>query len=80
MPSPSKKRAGSKPKIKHVVMITDAIFTLADRKGSTREAIWKYISSQRKYKESIFNKKTFLAQLRRLSKGNDYFSKTEGNN
>lgn len=60
-------------------MITDAIFTLNDRKGSSRQAIWKYISQHKKYQESIRNKKMFLTQLRRLSAGNDFFEKSKDN-
>jgi len=73
MPSktPPKRRSKSKgkgtPKFKTVYMVTDAIFTLNDRKGSSREAIWKYVSHHKKYQESIKNKKLFLTQLRRLS-------------
>ena len=58
-------------------MITDAIFTLNDRKGSSRDAIWKYISHHQKYQESIRDKKMFLTQLRRLSAGNDFFEKSK---
>ena len=61
-------------------MITDAIFILADRKGSTRDAIWKYISTQKKYQESIRDKKAFLTQLRNLSKGNDFLEQSKDNN
>ena len=60
-------------------MITDAIFTLNDRKGTSRQAIWKYISQHKKYQESIRNKKMFLTQLRRLSAGNDFFEKSKDN-
>ena len=48
------------PKYKMIIMITDAIFSLGDRKGSSREAIWKYISGKKMYQESIRSKKLFL--------------------
>ena len=34
-------------KFKYIYMITDAIFALAERKGATRDQIWKYISSKK---------------------------------
>lgn len=67
-------------KYKAIYMITDALFTLADRKGSTREQIWDYISGKKLYQESIRDKKLFLTQLNRLSKGNDFFHKSDDNN
>jgi len=60
-------------------MITDAIFSLNDRKGSSREAVWKYISQSKKYQESIRDKTMFLTQLRRLSAGNSFFEKSKDN-
>jgi len=60
-------------------MITDAIFTLQERKGSTRAAIWDYISARQKYQESIRDQKSFFTQLTRLSKGNDFFEKSKDN-
>ena len=45
-------------------MITHAIFTLGERGGSSREAIWKFIKT--KFPESISEKKYFLTQLRRI--------------
>ena len=62
------KKESAQPKIKMIFMITDAIFTLADRKGSSREAIWKYISSKNVYQESIRDKKLFLTQLKRKNR------------
>ena len=62
-----------------IFMITDAIFTLADRKGSSREAIWKYISSKNTYQESIRDKKLFLTQLKRLSQDEQFFHKSKDN-
>jgi len=29
-----------------ITMITDAIFNLADRKGSSRQGIWKYLQTK----------------------------------
>lgn len=52
-------------KLKFVTMITDAIFTLGERSGSSREAIWKYIKM--KFPEHVSDKKAFLTQLRRIA-------------
>lgn len=52
-------------KHKYLEMVTDAIFHLQERKGSSRDAIWKYI--QTKYPDSISDKKIFLVQLRRIA-------------
>jgi hypothetical protein len=46
-------------------MITDAIFSLGERNGSSREAIWKYLKN--KYSESISDKRFFLVALKRVS-------------
>ena len=67
-------------KFKAIYMITDAIFTLADRKGSTREEIWDYISGKKMYQESIRDKKLFFTQLNRISKGNEFFQKSDDKN
>ena len=68
------------PKHKYVYMITDAIFTLADKKGATRDAIWKYLEGKKLYHTSIGGgKKMFLTQLKRLSRDNEFFSKSESN-
>ena len=74
--STKKPQAGT-GKIKTVIMITDAIFTLADRKGSSREAIWKFISSKKMYQESTRDKKVFLTQLKRLSQNDQFFVKAK---
>ena len=66
-------------KYKYVYMITDAIFTLGEKKGSSREAIWKYLQGKNLYHESITTKTIFLTQLRRLSQDNEFFSKSENN-
>ena len=44
-------------------MIADAILTLEDRKGSSRQAIWKCIES--KYPEADY--KQFLIRLKKVS-------------
>jgi hypothetical protein len=36
----------STKKLDYLTMITDAIFTLGERKGSSRAAIWKYVSTK----------------------------------
>lgn len=66
--SKSKSRSKSKAnrtKFKHVEMIVDAIFKLGERKGSSREAIWKFMNTR--YAKSVANKKIFLVQLKRLA-------------
>lgn len=66
-------------KYKSIYMIMDAIFTIGDRKGATREQIWNYVSNKKLYHESITTKKMFLVQLRRASQENEFFHKVEGN-
>merc|ERR1719183_555488 len=66
-------------KYKTIIMITDAIFSLGDRKGSSREAIWKFVSSKKIYQESVRNKKIFLTQMKRLSQSDQFFTKTKDN-
>ena len=66
-------------KFKFIYMITDAIFTLGDRKGSSREAIWKYISSKKIYQTSIRDKKLFLTTLKKLSQSDQFFHKSKDN-
>ena len=50
--------------IKHTYsdMIQDALVTLAERKGSSRQAIWKYIST--KFPESEY--KQYLIRLKKI--------------
>ena len=64
-------------KLKYLEMIVDAVFTLGERKGSSREAIWKYL--QMKYPESVSQKKIFLAQMRRISAENAQIEKSGSN-
>ena len=52
-------------KLQFLHMITDAIFHLGERRGSSREAIWKYL--QTRFPESVGEKKVFLVQLRRIA-------------
>ena len=66
-------------KHKSIYMIADAIFSLAERKGATREQIWEYISSKKQYQDSITTKKMFYVVLRRLSQDNEFFHKVDGN-
>lgn len=44
-------------------MVEDALIQLSDRKGSSRQALWKYVSA--KYPESSY--KQFLVRLKKLS-------------
>ena len=43
-------------------MIENALLTLADRKGSTRQAIWKYVNN--KHPEADY--KQFLIRLKKI--------------
>lgn len=47
----------------YLEMVEDALIQLSDRKGSSRVAMWKYISS--KYPEADY--KQFLIRLKKLS-------------
>jgi len=53
-------------KLQYIHMITDAIFSLGERQGSSREAIWKYVHT--KFPEFASDKKQFLVSLRRILK------------
>lgn len=53
-------------KLNYIHMVIDAIFTLGEKKGSSREAIWKYVHT--KYAEHAADKKVFLVQMRRIVK------------
>lgn len=64
-------------KFKYPEMITDAILTLGERKGSSREAIWKYVQTQ--YPEDINQKKFFLVSLKRISDIGEMVKKSENN-
>lgn len=65
MPSKSDKKVAPKLKNTYLEMITDAIFNLQERKGSSREAIWKYLQMQ--FPNSVRDKKIFLVQLKRIA-------------
>jgi histone H1/5 len=54
-------------KLSYFEMIEDAILTLAERKGSTRQAIWKFISI--KYPEADY--KQFLVRLKKVKENNN---------
>jgi hypothetical protein len=58
-------------------MITQAIFDLADRKGSSRDAIWKYLLV--KFPEGVREKKVFTARLYKLSKEDNQIEGVKGN-
>jgi linker histone H1 and H5 family len=56
--------AHAKPLTKtYLEMIEDGIITLADRKGASRQALWKCVSS--KYPESDY--KHFIVRLKKLA-------------
>lgn len=48
-------------------LIEEAILTLADRKGSTRQGIWKFISA--KYPQVDY--KQFLTRFRKISENSN---------
>ena len=67
-------------KYRYVDMITEAIFTLAEPKGATRDGIWKFISTSRKFKESTAGgKKQFLLQLKRCTMDHKYIEHSKSN-
>jgi len=53
------------PKTKYLDMVTEAVFTLGERKGSSAQAIWKYL--QVKHPESVSDVKIFRVQLKRIA-------------
>ena len=64
-------------KDRYIDMITKAIFDLADRKGSSRDAIWKYLLV--KFPEGIRSKKVFIARLYKLSKEDNHIQGVNNN-
>jgi hypothetical protein len=60
-------------------MVAYAIFTTADRKGSTRDSIWKVLTSTKMFQESIRDKKIFLTTLKRLTGDDQYFERSKDN-
>ena len=65
-------------KYRYVDMITEAIFTLAEQKGSTEEDIWKFISNTKKFKQSIDGgKKQFNIALKRVIEDHKYVEKSK---
>lgn len=73
----SKSKAKNRTKFKYAEMIVDAIFKLGERKGSSREAIWKFL--QTRYQSSVGNKKLFLVQLKRLADKGKFVMKNPNN-
>ena len=58
--------------LRYLDMVCEAIFTLNERGGATRDKIWNFLSSKRDYAASIKDKKVFVVQLRRILKDNAY--------
>lgn len=58
-------------------MITQAIFELQDRKGSSRDAIWKFLLV--KFPEGVRDKKVFIARLYKLSKEDNHIQNVKDN-
>jgi hypothetical protein len=67
----------SSTKLTYIDMITQALFALADRKGSSRDAIWKYLLV--KFPEGIRDKKVFIARLYKLAKEDNQIQGVNGN-
>ena len=65
------------PKLQYINMITQAIFDIGDRKGASRDAIWKYL--QMKFPEDVRDKKIFLARLLKISKEDNQVNKAANN-
>ena len=64
-------------KISYLDMITQAIFEIGDRKGASRDAIWKYLLV--KFPESVRDKKIFLTRLYKISKEDNHVENSKGN-
>jgi hypothetical protein len=64
-------------KIPYRVMIIDAVTSLGERSGSSREAIWKFI--QMRYPEEINEKKFFLTSLKRELLNNPHLAINKNN-
>jgi histone H1/5 len=77
MPSKNDKKVAPKLKHSYLEMITNAIFNLQERKGSSRDAIWKYLQMQ--FPDSIRDKKIYLVQLRRIALMGLQVKKSENN-
>ena len=75
-PQKGKSRA-TDAKFKYVEMISDAICKLGERKGSSREAIWKFLMTR--YQASIRDKKIFLVQLKRIADNGKFVKKSDNN-
>ena len=56
--------------MKYLEMIEEAIANLAERKGSSRQAIWKYVGSH--YPQADY--KQYLVQMRSKVKSGDLLS------
>lgn len=67
----------SSTKLPYIDMITHAIFEIADRKGASRDMIWKYL--QVKFPEGVRDKKVFVARLYKLSKEDNHIQGVKGN-
>jgi hypothetical protein len=67
----------SAKKEKYSSMIVEAILTLGERTGSSREAIWKFLLV--KFPESVRDKKVFLVQLKRLTVDGKHVEKSMNN-
>ena len=57
-------------KVAYINMITHALYEIGDRKGCSRDSIWKFL--QMKYPESISDKKIFITRLYKLSKEDNH--------
>ena len=58
-------------------MITQAIFEIADRKGASRDALWKFV--QMKFPEDVRDKKIFLVRLNKIAKEDNQVHRVPGN-
>lgn len=77
--SQSKAQVKTQPKMKTIEMVAYAIHVTQDRKGTTREQMWKCISSTKDFQESIRDKKIFFTQLKRLSTSDGILEKSKDN-
>ena len=67
------------PKYKMIEMVAEACFNINERGGTTRQKIWKYISTKPDFQDSIRTEKLFLAKLKKELVESTHVEKIPGN-
>jgi len=67
------------PKYKMIDMICEALFNINEKGGSTRQQIWKYISTKPDFQDSITTEKMFTTALKKRVDESSYVEKAPGN-